>query len=391
MPDPIYVLTEDTQYFSVTYYDNNNPTLRSSLESQWKKFNRTDPASKKSLKIWCRPTNPTTQVTVDYLLPPQSPAGRYRVETYVPGIHATTRNAIFAIANNFRQVDSQTIHDNPIAVVDMYDLFDIWHPLGEFDFDPGKDATSGRIRQFDLSREDPATEISFGPMRWVPMTMLSPGGLRFSSPVGTKAERDASFPVGTLAFKKYPVWDGQWFDFNPFLSWYEKGYHTGADLNLPGANDADKGKPVYAVGDGVVTFAGRAASWGNIIVIEHPDGLVTLPDGRTQSQKVYSRYGHMDNRLLIRTGQPVQRGQNIGFIGSAAGSVSGWHLHFDISYSDMLKCNPTHWPNLATVNSLKARQADPASRAVHAAQIAIKKEVLNHYLDPLKFIRENHF
>ena len=54
-----------------------------------------------------------------------------------------------------------------------------------------------------------------------------------------------------------------------------------------------------------MTYAGNAGSWGRIIVIEHPEALVTHPDGHIERQKVYSRYGHMDENLLVKTGDVV--------------------------------------------------------------------------------------
>jgi murein DD-endopeptidase MepM/ murein hydrolase activator NlpD len=388
MLDPIYVFTEDPQYFKITY--DGDATRQQTLAAQWQKFSRTDPATAKSLKIWCRPTAPSTQVMVDYLLNPSAPAGRYRIETFVPALHATTRNAIFAVASNFRSQNSQTIHDEPLTVVDMNEQYDVWYPLGEFDLDPGNNPLSGRVRQFDLSREDPVREVAFGPVRWSPVAAAAAGGLQYDAPVGSREERAAPLADAPMFAKKYPTWAGTWFDFNPFLSWYEQGWHTGADLNLPGANTADRGKPVYAAADGVVTFAGKASSWGHLIVIEHPDAQVSLPDGGSQRQKVYTRYGHIDARMLVKAGQPVTRGQNIGFIGQASGSVAGWHLHFDVSYSDLLLRQPAHWPSLATLHAIQASNAERDGREYRAAQMALKKEVLRHYLDPLRFLQENH-
>jgi murein DD-endopeptidase MepM/ murein hydrolase activator NlpD len=183
---------------------------------------------------------------------------------------------------------------------------------------------------------------------------------------------------------------GAWFDANPFLNWYTYGYHTGADLNLPGSSAADKGKEIYSIGDGVVTYAGRAGTWGNIIVIEHQNALVTLPNGQRRRQVVYSRYGHVDDHILVKKGQSLKRGQNIGYIGLAANAVAGWHLHFDICYTDLLLRRPAHWPNMDTIRALRWSNRDPESRGYRSAQSAVLREVINNYLDPLRFIMENH-
>ena len=58
--------------------------------------------------------------------------------------------------------------------------------------------------------------------------------------------------------------------------------HLGEDWNW-GYGAQDLGKPIFAIGDGVVSFAGDAGpSWGGVIVIEHtvPSGPgFVLPDG----------------------------------------------------------------------------------------------------------------
>jgi murein DD-endopeptidase MepM/ murein hydrolase activator NlpD len=253
------------------------------------------------------------------------------------------------------------------------------------------------VRQYDLSLEDPPVKASYGPVRWVPLFSVPDdvpvpvvGEARFDSPVGSDAERAGAFATGAVAFGRYPIWAGAWFDFNPYLSWYSYGYHTGADLNLPGGSAADKGKPIYAVGDGLVTYAGDAGSWGNIVVVEHPEALVSLPSGGLQVQKVYTRYGHVDDNIQVKKGQVVTKGQKIAFVGLPAGQTTGWHLHFDVSYSDLLKSRPAHWPNMSTIRALQKANVKPSSARFKKAQAAVMREVVKHYVDPLRFIKDNH-
>lgn len=174
----------------------------------------------------------------------------------------------------------------------------------------------------------------------------------FSSPVGTSEERQSS-----------AIWPGAWTDATGFATRYQivtgGSYHrhTGADLNLnlPGQWNADKGMPVYAAGDGVVTCAQLVpapSTWGRLVVIRH-----LLPDGRT----IHTRYGHMAS-FLVQEGQRVLRGDVIGTIGAAGLAVGKEHLHFDVSHSGILETNPTHWPG----DSLTG--------------------VLNNYLDPKAFL-----
>ena len=431
MPDPIYVLPGDKNYFRVIYEDQSNPARRASLENGWRHFNRLDPATGKTYYIWYRPTSNKSEVMVDFSLPPTASYGLYRVETFIPGRNATTRRAIYTIANNFREADGKVIYDDTVACIDMYHEFDTWISLGQFLFDPSSNPLSGRVRQYIISLEDPSTNVSFGPVRWiplatkpVPMPTTPPGPVqpvpatptpttapqttptpnptipptpsprpegapRFDAPVGSDADRDGSFVSGRLFSGYGPIWLGNWYDATPFLSWYVFGYHTGADLNLTTSPAADKDAPLYAIAEGRVVLSGGAGSWGNIIVVEHPDALVVLPNGKSQRQRIFSRYGHVSNRIQVSKGEVVQRGQKIGFIGLMRGATSGWHLHFDISYSDILQTRPAHWPNLNTIKTLRS-QGKENTREYYNAQLQVKKEVLAHYIDPLKFLKDNH-
>lgn len=139
-----------------------------------------------------------------------------------------------------------------------------------------------------------------------------------------------------------------WIDANPYLNYYTlpsgaKAYHTGADLNLNNPTwDADKGKPVHATGNGVVTYAQLVptGTWGRLIVIRH-----TRPNGEI----VHSRYGHLAS-MAVTEGEVVNRGDVIGTIGGTEWGMPN-HLHFDISTSGILESNPTHWPGTSKTSA----------------------------------------
>jgi murein DD-endopeptidase MepM/ murein hydrolase activator NlpD len=86
-------------------------------------------------------------------------------------------------------------------------------------------------------------------------------------------------------------------------------FHRGLDFG------AAHGSPIYAVTDGVVSFAGRSGGHGNHVRLSHAGGLG-------------SGYSHM-SRIAVRAGQRVQRGQVIGYVGST-GLSTGPHLHFEV-------------------------------------------------------------
>lgn len=85
-------------------------------------------------------------------------------------------------------------------------------------------------------------------------------------------------------------------------------FHAGVDLR--GAT----GTPVMASSDGVVSFAGEAGSYGNVIFIDHAGNIQT-------------RYAHL-SKIAVSKGQNVKTGQIIGYVG-ATGRVTGPHLHFE--------------------------------------------------------------
>ena len=74
--------------------------------------------------------------------------------------------------------------------------------------------------------------------------------------------------------------------------------------------------PFYAAAAGVVTSAGYAGTDGEMIVIQHANGISTA-------------YAHMfDTGVLVSVGDTINAGQNIGLVGSS-GDSTGCHLYFE--------------------------------------------------------------
>ena len=99
--------------------------------------------------------------------------------------------------------------------------------------------------------------------------------------------------------------------------------HMGEDWDGVGGGDTDLGDPVFVIGDGVVVFARDChQGWGNVIIVRHAyrDGLGT--------RYVDSLYGHLD-KILVKRGQSVRRGQQIAKIGNAHGLYDA-HLHLEV-------------------------------------------------------------
>lgn len=86
--------------------------------------------------------------------------------------------------------------------------------------------------------------------------------------------------------------------------------HEGIDLAAP------LGTPIYAAEAGVVVYAGDAVrGYGNMVVVEHPAGLLTV-------------YAH-SSVLLVRTGERITIGQEIARVGQS-GRATAPHLHFEV-------------------------------------------------------------
>ena len=84
---------------------------------------------------------------------------------------------------------------------------------------------------------------------------------------------------------------------------------------------ADIATEVYATGDGVIKFAGRKGTFGNLIEIDHGFGFVT-------------RYAHLSNFAdNLRAGKKIKRGDLIGYTGNT-GLTEGPHLHYEVLVKD---------------------------------------------------------
>jgi murein DD-endopeptidase MepM/ murein hydrolase activator NlpD len=104
--------------------------------------------------------------------------------------------------------------------------------------------------------------------------------------------------------------------------------HFGEDWNGRGGGDTDLGDPVYSIADGIVTFAYDVrAGWGNVVIVRH--GYRDPASGKVKYCD--SLYGHLQ-RISVRPGQQVRRGDQVGTIGNNRGMYAA-HLHFEIRHN----------------------------------------------------------
>jgi murein DD-endopeptidase MepM/ murein hydrolase activator NlpD len=90
-------------------------------------------------------------------------------------------------------------------------------------------------------------------------------------------------------------------------------FHSGMDI------DGERGDLVVAPGNGTVVEAGWKGGYGQMIEIDHGNGLST-------------RYGHL-SKIEIAVGDVITRGQLIGQVGST-GRSTGPHLHYELRVND---------------------------------------------------------
>ena len=86
-------------------------------------------------------------------------------------------------------------------------------------------------------------------------------------------------------------------------------FHTGVDIV------AGIGTKVMAAAGGVVSFSGTMPEYGNVVDVDHDNGLT-------------SRYAHLSKRL-VKAGDVVMKGQLIALVGNT-GRTTGPHLHFEV-------------------------------------------------------------
>jgi len=85
--------------------------------------------------------------------------------------------------------------------------------------------------------------------------------------------------------------------------------HEGIDIA------ASSGTPIRAAATGTVIHAGWLGGYGNLVVVDHGNGLATA-------------YAHASS-ILVGVGQRVSQGQTVSLVGST-GNSTGPHLHFEV-------------------------------------------------------------
>ncbi len=106
------------------------------------------------------------------------------------------------------------------------------------------------------------------------------------------------------------------------------GFHDGIDIGAP------EGTPIHAVEKGEVIYSDQIRGYGNIVIIRHAGGIVSV-------------YAH--NQInLVHDGQIVEQGEVIAKVGST-GRTTGPHLHFEIRKNNIAQDPVRYLPQLCCV------------------------------------------
>jgi len=109
----------------------------------------------------------------------------------------------------------------------------------------------------------------------------------------------------------------------------EGAFHSGVDIG------SSYGHPIVAPADGVVVLTDTMGGYGKTIMINHGNGIST-------------RYGHLSG-FAVTTGQHVQRGEVIGYVGES-GRSTGPHLHYEVRINDT-PVNPYKYLRMTVAHS----------------------------------------
>ncbi len=212
-------------------------------------------------------------------------AFRYTPLGTIVGVDPSLKAAVDSVENETQRRLRALAEE--VAVLKNYNI-QLRKALGERNLSDGGSPVETRTTEDVQPSEPTAAEV-------IEFTPPTPAAMH----VAANAEGlKASFPLLT------PVFGVLTRGFEPARK------HLGIDLA------AKLGTPVHAAAEGYVVFAGWTFEDGNVLILSHGSGYMTV-------------YKH-NSSLLKTTGSLVKRGEVIALVGSTGITSKGPHLHFEV-------------------------------------------------------------
>ena len=212
-----------------------------------------------------------------------------------------------------------------------------WHAIGAVSPDAKEEAVarvvaelaSGRADTISASTKLPKVRASSGHRRALAVSMRFTQPLDSATQARIDRENATAREIGRKSHANPQLWTAQFlrprnatitspFGSGRMFNGTLTSRHLGVDFR------GKTGEPILAANRGVVALVDNFFLAGNVVYLDHGDGVVTA-------------YFHMSKTLVI-AGDTVERGQTIGLIG-ATGRVTGPHLHWSARYG-ALTVNP---------------------------------------------------
>ena len=173
-----------------------------------------------------------------------------------------------------------------------------------------QEAAALKVAQKDKER----VQAEYNELRAEQIRISQESGGGSTGPVDPQATGPLSWPLpgraagGGVGWRVHPVYK-------------YKSCHTGVDTGAP------KGTAIKAAAAGIVLATRWSRAYGNMTLIDHGDGMVTM-------------YAHQ-SKFAVNKGDAVGDGETIGYVGST-GFSTGPHLHFEVHLNGV-PYNPMGW------------------------------------------------
>lgn len=223
-------------------------------------------------------------------------------------------NQLDALALRLGQLQSQMLRLNVIGqrVVEELDI-----GKDEFDFSqvPAMGGSGADSIEYANNYEDLLEQVENVSIRMYDQELQLQ---TFSDLLTTRELEKETLPAGPPVRKGWITSSYGWRT-DPFTG--RRNFHSGVDFA------GKTGDEVVAVASGLVIWAARDGGYGNLVAIDHGEGIVT-------------RYAH-NKDLIVEAGNRVDKGDIIAHMGST-GHSTGTHVHFEVLRNGK-KINPVRF------------------------------------------------